>query len=213
VRLCLGLSGVITGTPHGDSAFAANPSIRAEIRAAVCGKWRWDVKTFNDTIKQDAQSVNLSSKWSSVKKLAALRKPDAPWNTAPEFPPPKPFARFGKIERQAVILKVLLVKARWESNDDDLHLVVSSLDKSTQLVVEFPRDTCTAGSIRQAQMRNARDALLKACPGITQGKWREMHYAKAYVSGLPLFDFSHGNGHPANGMELHPALGFSAASC
>jgi hypothetical protein len=61
-------------------------------------------------------------------------------------------------------------------------------------------------------MENARQQLL-ACGPIISAHWKDLHHAKAYISGLPFFDFGHGKGHPPNGAEIHPALGLSATAC
>jgi hypothetical protein len=77
-----------------------------------------------------------------------------------------------------------------------------------ELVVEFPTLNCTDSSPKKQQMENARQQLLDACGPIISAHWTDLHHAKAYISGVPFFDFGHGKGHPPNGAEIHLALGF-----
>jgi hypothetical protein len=98
--------------------------------------------------------------------------------------------------------------------DGDIHLIDSApSDQAQELVVEFPTLSCTDTSPKKQQMENARQQLLDACGPIISSHWTDLHHAKAYISGVPFFDFGHGKGHPPNGTEIHPALGFSATSC
>jgi hypothetical protein len=197
----------VPGTP----STAGLAALQREQLLEKCGVWRWDVKTLTDpAAKQD--EVNFSPKWTSVKKLAAAGPPDAPWANAPSGPPTA-FARFGMIERQAVLVAVRLTMPKKEP-DGDIHLIVSSpSDPTRELVVEFPTMGCNDTSPKKQQMENARQLLLDACRPIISAHWTDLHHAKAYISGVPFFDFGHGKGHPPNGAEIHPALGFSAAAC
>ena len=138
--------------------------------------------------------MNFSPKWTSVKKLAEAGPPEAPWATAPSGPPTA-FARFGMTERQAVLMAVRLTMAK--EPDGDIHLIVSSpSDQAQELVVEFPTLSCTDTSPKKQQMENARQQLLDACGPIISSHWTDLHHAKAYISGVPFFDFGHGKGHP-----------------
>jgi hypothetical protein len=206
----LALGGALTiavrvpGTPP-DSVFAA-PAVEQK-----CGVWRWGVKTLADPAAKQGE-VNFSPKSMSVKKLAGLGAPDAPWTTAPSGPPAA-FARFGTIERQSVLMSVRLTMAKKEP-DGDIHLIVTSpTDQTKELVVEFPTLNCTDTSPKKQQIENARQDFLDACGPIISAHWTDLHNAKAYISGVPFFDFGHGKGHPPNGAEIHPALGFSSPTC
>jgi hypothetical protein len=204
----LAIAARVPSAPSSDSALAATALEQA---LEACGKWRWDVKTLTDPAAKQGE-VNFSPKWTSVKKLAALGPPEAPWAVAPSGPP-QAFARLAPTERQAVLLAVRLTMAKKEP-DGDIHLIVSSLaDQTKELVVEFPTLNCTDESPKKQQMENAREKLLDACGSIVSAHWTDLHHVKAYISGVPFFDFGHGKGHPPNGAEIHPALGFSATAC
>jgi hypothetical protein len=169
-----------------------------------------DVKTLTDLAAKDGQ-VTFAPKWTSFKTLAEATPPAAHWATALKGPPAA-FPRFGTTERQAVLVPVRLTMAKREP-DGDIHLIVSPPSNLTQeLVVEFPTLSCTGTSPKKQQMENARQKLLEVC-GPISSHWTDLHHAKAYISGVPFFDFGHGKGHPPNGAEIHPALGFSAKAC
>ncbi len=141
-----------------------------------------------------------------------MRSPGCPLGGGPERPP-QAFARFAPTERQAVLVAVRLTMAKREQGGD-IHLIVSSpTDETQELVVEFPTLICTDSSPKKQQMENARQQLLDACGPISSSHWKDLHHAKAYISGVPFFDFGHGKGHPPNGAEIHPALGFSSPAC
>jgi hypothetical protein len=86
------------------------------------------------------------------------------------------------------------------------------------MVVEFPLAGCVAKSASaasRARMTQAKAALLKAC-GRTHQPSTSMRKltGTATVTGIGFFDKSHGQGGgAANGVELHPVLGFSSANC
>ncbi len=117
------------------------------------------------------------------------------------------------IERQAVLVTVRLTMAKKEPHGDIYLIVSSPSDEAKELVVEFPTLNCTDTWPKKQQMENAREELLDACGPIIGAHRTDLHHAKAYISGVPLFDFGHSKGHPPNGAEIHPALGFSSTAC
>jgi hypothetical protein len=77
------------------------------------------------------------------------------------------------------------------------------------MVVEFPDPSCTNGATPKARrlMRRARAAFLKACGG------EGLLAGTATITGVGFFDIPHALGAAANGIELHPVLGFMSRSC
>jgi hypothetical protein len=110
-------------------------------------------------------------------------------------------------------MSVRLTMAKKEADGDIYLIVTSPSDQTKELVVEFPTLNCTDTSPKKQQMENALQDLLDACGPIISSHWTDLHHAKAYITGVPFFDFGHGKGHPPNGAEIHPALGFSAKTC
>jgi hypothetical protein len=89
-------------------------------------------------------------------------------------------------------MSVRLTMAKKEA-DGDIHLIVTSpSDQTKELVVEFPTLNCTDTSPKKQQMENALQDLLDACGPIISSHWTDLHHAKAYITGVPFFDFGHG---------------------
>jgi hypothetical protein len=83
--------------------------------------------------------------------------------------------------------------------DGDLHLVLS--DGTRTMIAESPSSSCTAGGtpLRRRQMAQARTHV-RLC-------------AKASLTGVAFFDFTHGQtGVAPNAIELHPLLGFRCSA-
>src|SRR2546427_3041 len=71
------------------------------------------------------------------------------------------------------------------------------------------RAPCTVGPAPPARrmMRRARSASLPACGG--EGTLA----GTATITGVGFFDPPHATGAAANGIELHPVLGFTSRNC
>lgn len=98
--------------------------------------------------------------------------------------------------------------------DQDIHLVLRDEQLGHTLIVEFPDVRCqpAARSAKKAAMREAREALLAACGRIPTAFVGLR--GTATVTGVGFFDKIHGQkGRAPNGIELHPALSFTRASC
>jgi hypothetical protein len=86
------------------------------------------------------------------------------------------------------------------------------------MVVEFPLAPCiakNASSKNRKKMASAKAALLKACGKLHQPttSMRKLT-GTATISGVGLFDKSHGQGSgPDSGIELHPVLSFASTTC
>jgi hypothetical protein len=99
--------------------------------------------------------------------------------------------------------------------DSDIHLVIADVGrKKSTMIVEFPNARCTlkaAGPSRQAMAR-ARAALVAAC-GEPPGRWTLLDGA-AVFTGVGFVDKIHGQtGVAPNGIELHPVMRVSRATC
>jgi hypothetical protein len=128
--------------------------------------------------------------------------------TSPRLPP---------VETTVYKAKALLMSMKRE-DDKDIHLVIADPKIGGSMIVEFPRASCTTGAdpARRAETQAALDALDAACdglPSLTSEKVFTLH-GKATITGVGFFDLIHGQGGVAtNGIELHPVLGFTEASC
>jgi hypothetical protein len=92
--------------------------------------------------------------------------------------------------------------------DRDIHLIVAGPNHpKRQMIVEFPSVKCkgAAGSKHRDQMLHARQALLARCPPIGQASFTHLR-GRATITGVGFFDSP---SFTPNGIELHPALGFT----
>lgn len=82
------------------------------------------------------------------------------------------------------------------------------------MIVEFPNAGCTrsAGSTSRRRMARAKRALVGACGQASTGRFRLLT-GSAMITGAAFFDVIHGQrGVAPNGIDLHPALGFTPAT-
>jgi hypothetical protein len=62
-------------------------------------------------------------------------------------------------------------------------------------------------------MRNARSALVRSCGAPNRSHFTDLT-GQATITGVGFFDVLHGQtGVAPNGIELHPLLGFTKATC
>jgi hypothetical protein len=169
--------------------------------AATCGVERWAVKTLTDP---DAGSVKFKAKQTTIRGLRRRRPPahlDATRNPG--------------VETQAFRVRVALVEMKIEE-DSDIHLVVSQPGSpKLTMIVEFPASACTRGATKSARdkMRTARTQLIHACGTPSSSHFTDLT-GKATITGAGFFDIIHGQtGVAPNGIELHPVLSFTQASC
>lgn len=99
--------------------------------------------------------------------------------------------------------------------DGDIHLVVASpLHRSQTMIVEFPQASCLGGAAPTMRRRisAARTALVRGCGRANERRFKTLH-GTATIEGVGFFDIIHGQrGVAPSGIELHPALRFSAQS-
>ncbi len=172
--------------------------------AVACGTERWDVKTLTDPGSSAVKLKNARS--STVTKLAGMK------------PLGQSEARRAQ-ERQVYRVKVIFdslpgrkLGFKLETTDSDIHLAVRDALGST-MIVEFPDPGCTVGARYRSRMKSARTALVAACGPPPRSRFRELQ-GSATITGVLFFDFFHRQrGVASNVAELHPALGFSNATC
>ena len=180
------------------SSAAASISAQAS-RSRFCGLERWPVKTLTDPA---AVSVNFRLVASTVDRLRRLRVPRVRARTP----------RIRVVETTTYRIRVRLLAMKREP-DHDIHLVVASPRTGRTMIVEFPDRRCTAGAVRRRQMTAARAAIERACGRPPTMFFRRLT-GSATITGVGLVDTIHGQkGIAPNGIELHPALAFTPASC
>jgi hypothetical protein len=175
----------------------------------VCGTARWEVKTLADAAAADIESTRTEA---TVLGLTTLPAPPHVGNALPRQ------AGFGGVEFTTYRVRVRLVGWKLSDNDSDIHLEVRGLHAPQTMVVEFPLVGCVATSASLTNRRRiarAKTALLKAC-GKTHAPSTSMRAltGTATITGVGFFDKTHGQtGGAANGIELHPVVGFSSTNC
>jgi hypothetical protein len=172
------------------------------------GVERWAVKTLSDGVP-----VNFQPQTTTVSELRRKRPPIPPSTEPPRMAP---------VETKTWRLRqVYLVEARHvarlkngKREDMDYHLVIRT-KRGRTMIVEFPDPDCrgAAQSPKRAAMRAAREAFLHACGPIPQS-FVELR-GRATIEGVGFFDEVHGQRGVAkpSGIELHPVLSFTQASC
>lgn len=165
------------------------------------GHERWRVKTLTDP---GARRVNFTPRRTTVDRLRAEA---VPVRITPSTP------RLDGVETTTYKLRVTLVEARLVP-DQDIHLVVRDEHLQHTMIVEFPDVSCqpAARSSKKTAMQEARAALLAAC-GRIPTTFAHLK-GTATMTGVGFFDKIHGQkGRAPNGIELHPILSFTRASC
>jgi hypothetical protein len=183
-------------------AFVLATPTPARFERASCGVERWSVKTLQDPA---GRTLDLSMvKKTTVSKLRA-------------FPVARGAggSRGQGVESTVYEIKARLVEAKLE-DDDDIHLVVKGLPTvGGTMIVEFPTVACSSKAATKAKtlIKQARDAFVAACGMPGSSGFRKLS-GTATLRGVGFFDFLHGQrGVAPNGIELHPVLAFTKASC
>jgi hypothetical protein len=177
-------------------------------RQIACGHERWDVKTLADT---DADRLEVDNvRHLSVTRLGMLKRPSQAELNTGRAPKER------RIYTTTVILDSLPDKKlgfKIEERDSDIHLAVRDKNGNT-IIAEFPDSGCTAEAKLRSRMKDAREALVKACEGKPpKGKFKELR-GTATITGVLFFDFFHNQrGVSPNVAEIHPVLGFSSTDC
>lgn len=184
---------------------------------AQCGGTeRWPVKVGTDP---GASNVDLTNRIPiSLADLIAL----------PEQHPPAHdnSTRLGS-ETHVYVITARLVKFKFETNDNDYHMVIAddtlnftrggpAPPSGHSFVAEIPDPNCVVGAqgLSSAQspfidgIRNARSKLEAQFPNIdTSGKFNDSGGIPVLIVGVGFFDFKHGQvGRAPNNIEIHPVI-------
>jgi len=113
--------------------------------------------------------------------------------------------RFAPAETTAYSLDCEILRYKFETDDQDIHIVVRDPKGSKTMIVEFPDPSVvTHRSPFWPSIRDARQAFFarfKPTP-----RFKRTH-TRARITGVGFFDFKHGqSGLAKNGIELHPVL-------
>jgi hypothetical protein len=182
---------------HPSAAFHARHAPRFT-PAAGCGIERWAVKTLTDP---GATAVKLTPRDSTIAALGSI------------VPPRDPTDRVAPTETTVFRLRDVRMTAFKEEADSDIHLALADSSGRT-MIAEFPSPSCDAGAPKgaRAMMTAAREDFVAAC-GEPSDHYKTTN-GSATLTGVGFFDRIHGQrGVAANGIELHPVLGFKASSC
>ena len=189
------------------SALSHAPSAPLSTQIA-CGHERWDVKTLTD---DDADRIEVDNvRHLSVTRLGLLKRPSQAELNQGRAPK----------ERRVYTVEVILdslpdrkLGFKIEKLDSDIHLAVRDKNGST-IIAEFPDSGCTADAEFRSRMKDAREALVKACDGKPpSGRFKELR-GTATITGVLFFDFfHHQRGTSLNVAEIHPVLSFESTSC
>jgi hypothetical protein len=182
------------------AAPAQSPELPRARAAATCGVERWDVKTLSDP---NAQFVEFTPRRTTVRALRRKPRPAALG------------ARTRGVEMTTYRVRAELIEAKVEE-DSDIHLVIAdAAQPRLTMIVEFPTPTCvrSAAPIRRRQIAAARRAFTRRCGGISSSEFEKLN-GTATITGVGFFDFlHHQRGVAPNGIELHPVLSFTQATC
>jgi hypothetical protein len=205
-------AGAVAAAIAAAALFVLSPSTEGAQRD-VCGEERWAVKTLTDTPGADA--VDLAHpKTTTVEAMRHLNAKGKRSSGAPPKGLTKRSPRMPPVETTVYKVNALLMSMKREK-DKDIHLVIADPKVGGSMIVEFPQEECTVGANEdaRAKMKEARSDLASACGG-EPGKSIVTLNGKATIQGVGFFDLVHGQGGVAtNGIELHPVISFTGASC
>lgn len=162
------------------------------------GSYRWDNK-----IMIDAAGLKLfpkRSKPSTIHTIVNYARP----------PIEELRTNRGTIEQKKVTVTAWLVGLGKEDNDNDYHLILTSLNEEDSVIAEIPDPDCPKLE-HFPGLKNkftiAREFIqenVDASPGAVDYLPERI---KVKVTGMLFFDrMAHGKGHAKNGVEIHPIL-------
>jgi hypothetical protein len=157
------------------------------------------VKTLTDS---DAGLVDFRARRTTINALGRLH--------APRFHGP----RLRGVETTTHRVRARLLAIKLEA-DSDIHLVLADPNRDGTMIAESPAPACTRGAAPAARrmMARARASIIRVC-GAPPRHFFKIISGLVTVTGVGFFDFWHGQrGVAPNAIELHPVLGFHAASC
>jgi hypothetical protein len=184
-------------------AAAARPAEHTPATATRCAGERWAVRNLLDA---DAANVDYRPTATSVPRLRSRRPPRLVTSTTPRLRP---------VEFTTYALHVPLIAAQRSANGDTA-VVVGAPPKT--LVVVFP-DTHRCADVVEGpkgqDIHTAGDEFEGYCGVAPRNRWQRLS-GRAALSGVGFFSAPHAKPLPGSapkGIELHPALSFSARSC
>jgi hypothetical protein len=178
--------------------------------AARCpGTFRWPVKTMTDAASR--------GRWASARpKATTIRalvhrtgRPRRLTGSTPRQP---------GAERTIFRVRARLVAARAgdsASGDGDIRLVAADPTTGETMVVAFPDPNCAPASHspKREQMTLARVSFIARCQFPPLGRYASLR-GSATITGVGYWAAKgSGRGVAANGIELHPVLGFTGPGC
>jgi hypothetical protein len=178
------------------------------------GTERWAVKVGTDP---GASNVDLTNRI-PINLLDLIALPE-------QHPPKNDNTTRLDAETHVYVIRARLVKFKFETNDNDYHMVISddtlnftkgSLARPSghSFVAEIPDPNCIAGAQGPSStqslfidgIRSARSEIEAQFPNIdTSGKFNDAGGIPVQIVGVGFFDFPHGQvGRAPNNIEIHP---------
>jgi hypothetical protein len=165
-----------------------------------CGVYRWDIKTLVD--EAGWTLLNSHAEPHTIHDLAGLERPELLGNqrSEPEMSKVTVTAWVTMLGREA---------------DGDYHLVLSNSSGTNQMIAEIPDPTCSKVKKFPGLAEKYKRARLFVDQHIKVPSSQVKplaHFYKVKITGFVFFDkVAHGNGHAANGVEIHPVTAISNA--
>jgi hypothetical protein len=184
--------------------FATVERGHSQIINRPCGHERWNVKTLLDPA---APRINYTPRPTTVNRLLALPRPRSVGSQTPRLAP---------VEFRTYSLHTPVVAARRIQSFDTL--LVIGRPGHMMLVVFQDTHTCLDQTVgpKGGEIHDATDQFNADCgPAIPYDHWQRLSGA-ADITGVSFFDVRHATpivGAAPNGIQLHPALNFSAPKC
>jgi hypothetical protein len=165
-----------------------------------CGKWRWDVKTLTD---KDGSALLLTEPVpSAIDQLVMEPSPKILHHNShadsklPRFPS----------ENQVVEIVAFVIKAKYEEDDKDLHLVLKSPDSEKTMIGEIPDPNCPDFD-EFPTLRELFKKTRKSGNKILDKLNVHAKPVKVKITGVPFWDSEHKNRSKGPGTrEIHPIL-------
>jgi hypothetical protein len=173
------------------------------------GAFRWPVKTMTD---RGARGSWASARPKLTTIHALAHRAGRPRRLTASTP------RQPGAERTIFRVRARLVAARASdssSGDGDIRLVIADPTTGETMVAAFPDPNCAPASHspKRSQITIARVSFIARCQFPPLGRYANLH-GMATITGAGFWAVKgSGRGAAANGIELHPVLGFAGPGC